>query len=440
MINFYITSRMLLFHVLLGIISSFSSFFITVWIYFVLLYSIYKVISTKNEFGHAHFFAAYIIGIELLLRMTGASVNWEFGKFVVILLFLLAIFLEKRKKNIPLTCYMFILFLVPAIIKIDTTSFHAWTRVISFNLGGLIALILSVAYFYERKISKDELNYLFILIVLPILSSLIVIILRMGDISSITFNNEANLQTSGGFGPNQVATTIGFGILIICLSIFLKLKMFGLITNLILMISFLFFGFLTFSRGGIISPIIAIIIGFIFNFTKTDSAIKVFSYILIGILILNFSWNYLYDITDGYLEERYFNVLSQSESEIFTNRLAIIDHQIAMFYENILLGMGVGSSKNILIYYDLGSGAATHTEFARLLAEHGIFGLFNILILFLLPIKSFFKTQDFNKKLFIIISVTFSFLTMFHSALRLALAGYIYGLSLINFQFHYNEE
>ena len=55
----------------------------------------------------------------------------------------------------------------------------------------------------------------------------ILIYLKQGEFSSIVFGNSANFHTSGEFGPNQVATVLGLGIVIMGLSIFLKLPIMG---------------------------------------------------------------------------------------------------------------------------------------------------------------------------------------------------------------------
>ena len=68
-----------------------------------------------------------------------------------------------------------------------------------------------------------------------------------------------------------------------------------------------------------------------------------------------------------------------------------------------------------------------------MLAEHGIFGLISIFSIMSLSIIEYYKRDNVNKVLLACFS-TFSLLTMFHSAFRIALAGYIYGLSYVIFK------
>jgi hypothetical protein len=76
---------------------------------------------------------------------------------------------------------------------------------------------------------------------------------------------------------------------------------------------------------------------------------------------------------------------------------------------------------------------AAHNEFSRMLAEHGLFGVMGILILFLLPIQQYVRSKSSIEKVIIIMSVGFCFVFMTHSATRLAAPCFLYGLTFIKF-------
>ncbi|MEZ4824442.1 MAG: hypothetical protein R2942_19440 [Ignavibacteria bacterium] len=56
----------------------------------------------------------------------------------------------------------------------------------------------------------------------PIAAMSIFVYFRSGSLEEATFTTESNFQTSGGFGPNQVSTIFGLGILIMPFHIFLE--------------------------------------------------------------------------------------------------------------------------------------------------------------------------------------------------------------------------
>ena len=74
----------------------------------IILMGSYFILNKPDPKGHFPLlFSAYIVGFEVLLRMTEARVFWEFGKYSVILFFILGFIRNKREKNIhfPILIY-----------------------------------------------------------------------------------------------------------------------------------------------------------------------------------------------------------------------------------------------------------------------------------------------------------------------------------------------
>lgn len=115
--------------------------------------------------------------------------------------------------------------------------------------------------------------------------------------------------------------------------------------------------------------------------------------------------------------------------------MAILNEQIASFVENPL-GIGVGNGK----YKRLGAVGnltpTSHNEVGRLIEEHGIIGFMILLLLLGLPLLNFWNMDNYNRA-FTTAFYVFWFLTINHSAMRIAFPGFIYGLSLIHIT---NEE
>jgi hypothetical protein len=64
-----------------------------------------------------------------------------------------------------------------------------------------------------------------------------------------------------------------------------------------------------------------------------------------------------------------------------------------------------------------------------MIAEHGLLGILALLILLLIPL-GFLLSK--NRNLLMLPFVAFWFLTINHSAMRVALPGFIYGFALLN--------
>ena len=77
----------------------------------------------------------------------------------------------------------------------------------------------------------------------------------------------------------------------------------------------------------------------------------------------------------------------------YTDRKEIAKAEINLFIKNPILGIGAGQGTQ-LNKVKYGRKIKSHDELTRLLAEHGLFGLLNILILTLTPIFLFLKSKE----------------------------------------------
>jgi O-antigen ligase len=112
-----------------------------------------------------------------------------------------------------------------------------------------------------------------------------------------------------------------------------------------------------------------------------------------------------------------------------TNRINIILAEINVWKNNPILGVGPGMAK----YYSLdilGFYSAAHTEYTRILAEHGIPGIFAILIFLIIGIKAFLKTPEGLPKAWMAALMVWPMVEMTHSAMRIAAIGFVFGLAV----------
>lgn len=70
----------------------------------------------------------------------------------------------------------------------------------------------------------------------------------------------------------------------------------------------------------------------------------------------------------------------------------------------------------------------SHDELTRLIANHGILGLLNILILIITPLLLHYKLKQ---NIYLVTFFTFWFLTINHSGMRIALPAFLYALMLL---------
>lgn len=430
----YILDKKLLFiaiHIVFGFLGTLALFpriFGIVIAFMPILY----IYNSRNENEEAFIFAAYLVGAEVFIRMTGGLILYETGKYGVILFLGLGILIGRFKQIFSVQYIFYILLLLLGIVFTQVPEGESLRKNILFNLSGPIVLGVSAIYFYKRPITKKQLYDALFFMLLPLFSMITFLYFRTPDLKEIVFNSEANFATSGGFGPNQVATAIGLGMFIITIFILPRKKLTGyLFLDAIFLIYFSYRGLLTFSRGGIITAFISLFLfSFLYVLYKRVSINIILKYLFVISFFMASVWIYTSDITGGMLENRYTGRNKTGVKEDITSgRIKILEVQVKNFFDNPL-GIGVGNGKYER-QKDIDSiTAASHNEVGRLLEEHGYIGLLLLLILLFTPLVHFFSSSLYQKA-FIISFYTIWFLTINHSAMRIAVPGFIYALSLI---------
>ena len=420
-------------HILIGYLCTFS-FFPKIYTMFIFLIAIYQIIFKKNKDEEAFLFAAYLAAGEVLLRMTDGIILYETGKYGVILLLVLGVFVGKFKQKFSVSLAFYLLLLLLGIVFTRVPEGEYIRKAIAFNLSGPFVLGIAGLYFYKRNITKQNLMNALFFMILPLFSMVTYLYFKTPDLKDIVFRGSANFAASGGFGPNQVATALGLGVFIISILILLKKRITGyILLDVFVLLYFVYRALLTFSRGGLITGVIALIcFSLFYTLYKKISLASFITYVGIVIVFTIGIWLFTSNITGGMLDNRYAgkNASGVQKEDLSSGRVAILNEQIASFVENPL-GIGVGNGK----YKRQGVighvTAASHNEVGRLLEEHGIIGFIILLLLLGLPLLNFWNMDNYNRAFTTAFYILW-FLTINHSAMRIAFPGFIYGLSLIN--------
>jgi D-alanyl-lipoteichoic acid acyltransferase DltB (MBOAT superfamily) len=136
------------------------------------------------------------------------------------------------------------------------------------------------------------------------------LVLYTPSIKSVVTNTQSNFETSGGFGPNQMSTILGFGIFVFFVQLILNSPTRKLqILNASLVIIFAFRGLVTFSRGGVMTGVMMILLLTLLLYYKSNKNGKLKISVLmvfIGIASLGI-WTYSTLQTSGMINKRYAN-------------------------------------------------------------------------------------------------------------------------------------
>ena len=405
----------------------------------IILFGTYCILHNADSKGKLPIiFALYITGIEVLLRMAGSNLFWEFGKYSVIYFLILGMIRKGNNISIQFPMLIYFILLLPSIIMLPLDSFNQWRQDIAFNLSGPACILISAIYLYNSKLNTNDMKEILLYAILPIFSMTILIIFRMPDFESYRFLPYSDPETSGGYGPNQVSTILGFGIAVFVYAQIIKKNLSGFkYIDILLLILFLGLGLLTFSRGGILAAIISSVLAISFYFFHDQKKIQFLSKSFILFIIAIISWMAIEGITHGVISQRYgLSGDSYGENLIldFTGRAEIYKIDLEIFSDHFYTGVGPGQANELRELYGYGKRASAHTEYSRMLAEHGILGLLSLLLLIGILIIYLSISSPLNGKFIKILFGFLALLTMGHSALRIAMPCLTFGFLFLNYE------
>lgn len=396
-------------------------------------FGIYYIIKTKNRNNEALIISAYVVSMEVLLRMTSGMIINEFGKYSILIYLFLGIIYSGFSKNAFLY-WIFLLLLIPGVI-FSTVSLDFNTdirKAIAFNISGPVCLGISSIYCYQRKISFDRLKDIITSFSLPLVTMVVYLFLYTPSVKDVITGTQSSFETSGGFGPNQVSTLLGLGIFVFFVKLVFDSKSRLMqVMNIGFVLTFAFRGIVTFSRGGVITAIVMIFVLLTVMFFQASSKIKPKIGLIIMLSLLGGLgvWAYSSVQTHGLINKRYANedALGRKKKSQLSGREVLIESEINMFLDNPILGIGVGKNKE-LRKQQTGIDLVTHNEITRMLAEHGTLGIIDLLILFFTPMLLFINNRQ---NILALSFLTFWLLTINHAAMRTAAPAFVYALSLL---------
>ncbi|MDD5151443.1 MAG: O-antigen ligase family protein [Flavobacterium sp.] len=426
--------NLILLHAGIGFLVYLFPFIAKIYGYAIFIVGAYYIIKKQNKNHEALIVAAYVVGSEVFLRMTHGNPLYEISKYgVMVFIFIGMYFSGFSKGAVPY--WIFLILLVPSVI-LSTFVLDFETNIknaIAFNISGPVCLGIASLYTFRRKISLGQVNTILLSMGLPIVTCMVYLTFYTPNIRDVITSTQSSFETSGGFGPNQVATFLGLGMFIFFSRVILESRtkfMLGL--NLIVAINMSYRGMVTFSRGGMITGFLMIILLLVFLYFKTNYTGRVkLNYIIVFVsLAMMATWTYTSFQTGGLIDKRYANqdAAGRAKESKFTGREDVANNEINTFLKNPIFGVGVGKGVEVRLA-ETGNGTLSHDEITRMLAEHGSLGIIGLLILFFTPLFLYLENK-FN--MFLLCFVAFWFFTINHAAMRTAAPAFVYSLSLLN--------
>jgi len=378
---------------------------------------------TDSDGRRVAYIAAYIAGSDVLWRMTSARVFWEMGKYAIIAVMLLYLLRKRQFKSAGLPIFYFGLLVVSMPLTLDFLPLNLARDAISFNLSGPLSLAVSAIFFLQITLDWQDREKLSQYLIAPVIGIGSISVWTTSKTQNIIFTGESNFITSGGFGPSQVSAMLGLGALLLLLLAFQQPSWFGRLLPLGGSLGLATLSALTFSRGGIYNLAASLFVLVVFSLRNARLRNTFIPLLVIGYFVANYLiYPQLDDFTGGMLTARFADINT-------TGRYEIMQSNLNVWQQNPLLGMGPGMAMYVgeLVH---GYLPGAHTEYTRLLAEHGVLGLVAILILIIITLKALHQAPQGLPRAWVAAMLAWSFMEMGHAAMRVAAIGFLIGLAM----------
>ena len=368
---------------------------------------------------------AYIAGSEALWRITGANVVWELGKYSIVGAMLIALVRHGRFRPYPPPLIYFAALVPSALLTFASADFDRARQIVSFDMSGPVSLAVGVLFFVRVRLTGRQLARVLLHYVVPTVAVVVLIVMGLAG-SEIQFGNSSIAAASGGFGPNQVSASLGLGSLACFLVITTRpvpLALKGLMGCCLLM--FAAQSALTFSRCGLYYFAGGTLLATVLLLRNPQMILQ----LGVGGLVLAAAgyfviYPWLDDFTGGALSNRFKNT-------DLTNRDKIMAMDLQIFAENPVLGIGVGRGKEVREAMEY--RAASHTEYTRLLAEHGSLGVLAIGMILWMALSHFLRARTVHGRAVTAALVAYTLLYMTGNGMRQVLPGFTFGLAAAMF-------
>jgi len=378
---------------------------------------------------------AYIPAMEIVFRQNNAPVPYLVAPYLLIIISVMAVFTVFNNLTKPgRTALLYLALLIPSsIVTISTTGNNAREPIV-FALAGPASLTMLVVLLSQVRLELwlyRRLLWVFLISGMgPIAVAATSISEYVAIAGAIDFNSESNFATSGGFGPVQVSSVMGLSVVVAVLAVMSERQLAIRLLAGALGVIAATMSFLTFSRGGMTAAALAIAALVLTNPGSKEArrrlVVVVGAALAIGYFLL-IPW--LNDFTKGGFEERF--------SDTETSRTELARSDLDIFRDHVAFGVGPGMAKYQRLTWEIcqirsdrcKDEGSSHTEFTRMLSEHGISGIVAAVILATLPIQAWRRAGPSRS-----ISITFmvwAIAQMFYANFRVSAVAVVFALSFL---------
>lgn len=437
-------------HIALGFVSAYFKYAFIAYFYMAVLQN-YKVALKQSKSGNLEqvtLMISYLLGFELLNRVVQGSpfVPVEYSKYITVFVFGYLAFISRKNFHPIGTALLVLAF--PGVLY-DESNQVVLADIVNGYLPP-VGLAIGVGLWGSIKPTDDLITNSMRLLWFGTVTVLTCIVIRTPSYDDLTFTLAASKATSGGTSSNQASTILGLGMFLSFYSFYGGYKFSGKrVLDIVFMMAFALQGLLTFSRGGVLVGVIAIVFLILFpsgsknqdpgKKAKAGAFGKNLLFLALGIGFLLMAFTLVDKLTGGLLSLRYKGETAGTAAgyaekdldKITSGRSEIFLYDIEIWLEHPLLGVGSGASPYFRLERE-GALTAPHVELSRLLADQGMLGLIYFIILLLLGVSIWMKRKLVPQSDLLMALYIIALATSFHAAMRTFVTPFFMTLSAMS--------
>lgn len=384
--------------------------------------------------AEATYVMLYITGAEVLWRMTGGDLVHEYGKYACVLIATVALFRSRGRGRWFLPVLFIVLLLPSTFITFTQFPFIEARQLVSRTFSGMVGIAFCVWYFSAVRISREQIVKLMAAALLPIFGiAFLTLYATITSADMIVFTTASNRLTSAGFGANQVSSALGLGAFAAFMAMIFGRSSRAVQWFFLVLLLFTFTqATMTFSRNGPYLAAGSIAVATLFLLRDIRSQLTIVFGGIVFYLAFNFIlFPFLQDFTEGKYQERVIEDYTTSGRDM----IVMTDLEIWAAHPFFGIGAGMSEDERELITNEP-RAARDHTEYSRLLAEHGLFGLAALLVLIIMGVQTFARSPTVQVRSFRVSMMAWSMAYMLVNSTRTVAPAVLFGLGFLDIYFN----
>lgn len=389
----------------------------------------------RRDAGLSLLVAAYVTSAEIVWRQARAPIPYLTGPYLSILIAVISVFtVFSTLGSLGRRALLYLALLLPSSIITFTVAASDSRQLFAFALAGPTALAVLVVWLAQVRVSPSFYRRVLWTVAISGVGPLTIGATNLSDYigsgQQLMFRDASNFTASGGFGPVQVSSVLGLTVVVAILLVILETDPFVRLVAGAVGIGAAVQSLLTFSRGGMFSTAFAIAALAIVQAGDREGRRRVFAVIAVIFAIGYFVIIPRIDsFTKGAFNERFTDTKS-GRTELATNDLDV-------FRQHFVFGVGPGMAKYQRVPYDIcklrndrcKDEASSHTEFTRMLSEHGLPGLAAIVVLGSLAVSAALRAGR-NRPLAVAF-LTYAIAQMFYANIRVVAVAFAFAFAFV---------